>query len=340
MTATQEAIRMRREHPAKHYPTPNKGDPVVVEAAEETTIDAVNLTVPVAVPSTPVNDAVPSINPASPVSAIPVTVPAGSMFTTVVDNKIPTGQATEELQAQIRAQHEQEIQALKKDLADKDAMVQELQVLRAKQQQLELEKLLDFSSVDFEAMDPAVAQEFKNKVGIPLLQQVSKVIESRDAEFKRVIEQQVIAQHKQEEALRDSDAKRLFGAVNAAILSAHPDGQSIIKSKEFEDYTLRTPVEVGSNIMLADILRAEYNAGNAGYIINKISEFKRGRPSLGSIASVGSVGVANTPESAISDKGLSDEDRAAKLNKLAAQYARKDITRAELIEERKKLMEG
>lgn len=340
MTAVQDTIRARREHPAKYHPTPNKGDPAAIETAEGEVIDAANLTVPVAVPVAPTNGALSVANTVSDTPVAPVTIPAGSMFATVVDNKVPTGQAIEDLNAQIRLQHEQEIQALKKDLADRDAMVQELQVLRAKQQQLELEKLLDFSGVDFEAMDPAVAQEFKSKVGVPLLQQVSKVIESRDTEFKRVIEQQVIAQRKQEEALRDSDARRLFGAVNAAILSAHPDGQNIIKSKEFEDYTLRTPVETGSNIMLADILRAEYNAGNAGYIINKISEFKRGRPSLGSIASVGSIGVANTPESAISDKGISDEDRAAKLNKLAVQYARKDITRAELIEERKKLMRG
>lgn len=356
-TTVQDSIRARREHPAKFRPTPDKGAvaPVIKAGMVEntaasnaaTTLPATDgWTTPVAVPAAPVNEAVAVQQPTPVIQPQPVTqpapvVPAGNLFggNGTVETKIPTGPTREEIRAELEVQHAQELQALRKELSERDAQLQELQVLKQKQERLELEKMLSLEGVEFESMDPALAQEFKAKVGIPIVQQVLKVTEQRDAEFRKMLEQQALVQKQHEEAVREADSRRALGAINAAIAAVHPDASTLLPSAEFQNYILTTPVSPGSSLMLDSVIRREYNAGNASYVIDRISEFKRGRPNLGSIASVGSVGVATTPESVVPE-ALSNEDLAAKRRELAAAYVRKDVSRAELADARKKLLRG
>lgn len=206
----------------------------------------------------------------------------------------------------------------------------ELDELRKYRDDREMQQLL-MADQEFEAIDRDAAAELSAKVLRPALERLEKRYED-----KLRITQEELARIQKERQTRDAgmteaqkNAER--AKVNAAILGAHPDFESIIQSTQFAEFSTR-PAWKGSRVTLGQLMRDEYNNGNADFVIEALNDYKSGKPSLADIASVSTATTASAPASTSDEPQYTEEDVSSWNSKLATGQ----MTRAEYKELRAK----
>lgn len=247
-----------------------------------------------------------------------------------------TGSLTREQQL------EQELATYKQRLGDLEDRLQgeartlpedvqkELEELRKYRDDHEMQQLLTVDQ-EFEAIDRDAAAELSAKVLRPALERLEKRYED-----KLRITQEELARFQKERQTRDAgmteaqkNAER--AKTNAAILGAHPDFESIIQSTQFAEFSTR-PAWKGSRVTLGQLMRDEYNNGNADFVIEALNDYKSGKPSLADIASVSTATTASAPASNSDEQQYTEEDVSSWNRKLATGQ----MTRAEYKELRAK----
>lgn len=247
-----------------------------------------------------------------------------------------TGSLTREQQL------EQELATYKQRLGDLEDRLQgeartlpedvqkELEELRKYRDDHEMQQLLTVDQ-EFEAIDRDAAAELSAKVLRPALERLEKRYED-----KLRITQEELARDRKERQTRDAgmteaqkNAER--AKTNAAILGAHPDFESIIQSTQFAEFSTR-PAWKGSRVTLGQLMRDEYNNGNADFVIEALNDYKSGKPSLADIASVSTATTASAPASNSDEQQYTEEDVSSWNRKLATGQ----MTRAEYKELRAK----
>ncbi|MVW44848.1 hypothetical protein GP658_20570 [Enterobacteriaceae bacterium TzEc013] len=247
-----------------------------------------------------------------------------------------TGSLTREQQL------EQELAMYKQRLGDLEDRLQgeartlpedvqkELEELRKYRDDHEMQQLLAVDQ-EFEAIDRDAAAELSAKVLRPALERLEKRYED-----KLRITQEELARDRKERQTRDAgmteaqkNAER--AKTNAAILGAHPDFESIIQSTQFAEFSTR-PAWKGSRVTLGQLMRDEYNNGNADFVIEALNDYKSGKPSLADIASVSTTTTASAPASNSDEQQYTEEDVSSWNRKLATGQ----MTRAEYKELRAK----
>ncbi|EFO1500347.1 hypothetical protein DWS25_20240 [Escherichia coli] len=247
-----------------------------------------------------------------------------------------TGSLTREQQL------EQELAMYKQRLGDLEDRLQgeartlpedvqkELEELRKYRDDYEMQQLLAVDQ-EFEAIDRDAAAELSAKVLRPALERLEKRYED-----KLRITQEELARDRKERQTRDAgmteaqkNAER--AKTNAAILGAHPDFESIIQSTQFAEFSTR-PAWKGSRVTLGQLMRDEYNNGNADFVIEALNDYKSGKPSLADIASVSTTTTASAPASNSDEQQYTEEDVSSWNRKLATGQ----MTRAEYKELRAK----
>lgn len=247
-----------------------------------------------------------------------------------------TGSLTREQQL------EQELATYKQRLGDLEGRLQgeartlpedvqkELEELRKYRDDHEMQQLLTVDQ-EFEAIDRDAAAELSAKVLRPALERLEKRYED-----KLRITQEELARDRKERQTRDAgmtEAQKnaARAKTNAAILGAHPDFESIIQSTQFAEFSTR-PAWKGSRVTLGQLMRDEYNNGNADFVIEALNDYKSGKPSLADIASVSTATTASVPASNSDEQQYTEEDVSSWNRKLATGQ----MTRAEYKELRAK----
>lgn len=239
-------------------------------------------------------------------------------------------------------QLEQELATYKQRLGDLEDRLQgearslpedvqkELDELRKYRDDREMQQLL-MADQEFEAIDRDAAAELSAKVLRPALEHLEKRYDD-----KLRITQEELARYRKERQTRDAgmteaqkNAERV--KTNAAILGAHPDFESIIQSTQFAEFSTR-PAWKGSRVTLGQLMRDEYNNGNADFVIEALNDYKSGKPSLADIASVSTATTASAPASNSDEQQYTEEDVSSWNSKLTTGQ----MTRAEYKELRAK----
>jgi hypothetical protein len=228
-----------------------------------------------------------------------------------------TGDLTREQQL------EQELATYKQRLGDLEDRLQdearslpedvqkELDELRKYRDDREMQQLL-MADQEFEAIDRDAAVELSAKVLRPALERLEKRYED-----KLRITQDELARFQKERQTRDAGMTEAQKSaertrVNTAILGAHPDFESVIQSVQFAEFSAR-PAWKGSRVTLGQLMRDEYNNGNADFVIEALNDYKGGKPSLADIASVSTA----TTASDFDEQQYTEEDVSSWNNKLA-----------------------
>ncbi|EFA1526602.1 TPA: hypothetical protein ACHKED_003936 [Escherichia coli] len=182
----------------------------------------------------------------------------------------------------------------------------ELAELRKYREDLEMQQVLDVDQ-EFETLDREAAAELSAKVLRPALERLEKRYEDKlritHEELSRIQKERQERDASMTEAQKSSERSR----VNAAILGAHPDFEKVLQSEQFAQFSSR-PAWKGSRVTLGQLMRDEYNNGNADFVIEAMNDFKGGKPSLADIASVSSATTASIPASGVDEQQYTDED--------------------------------
>ncbi|EKY5009628.1 hypothetical protein QFW19_004226 [Escherichia coli] len=187
-----------------------------------------------------------------------------------------------------------------------DDVQKELDELRKYRDDREMQQLL-MADQEFEAIDREAAAELSAKVLRPALERLEKRYED-----KLRITQDELARFQKERQTRDAgmteaqkSAERI--RVNTEILGAHPDFDAIIQSAQFAAFSSR-PAWKGSRVTLGQLMRDEYNNGNADFVIAALNDYKGGKPSLDDIASVSTATAASVPASPSDEQQYTEDD--------------------------------
>ena len=228
--------------------------------------------------------------------------------------------ATELSNSRVKAL-EQELAAYKQQLNEKNAALQELQgrepelpedvkkeldELRKYRDDLEMQQLLAVDQ-DFETIDKEAAAELSAKVLRPALEKLEKRYESKlritQEELNRIQKDRQAREASMSEAQKNTERAR----VNAAILGAHPDFETILQTEQFAQFSAR-PAWKGSRVTLGQLMRDEYNNGNADFVIDALNDYKGGKSSLADFASVSVSSAASVPASGNTEPQYTEED--------------------------------
>ena len=185
----------------------------------------------------------------------------------------------------------------------------ELAALRKFRNEIELNKLVDLSDVEFDTLDPSMAQELSQKVFKPLMgrlqQDYNERLNTTQAELRAEQQKRLEAEAKMSE---DQLSKRRR-AVNDAIFKAHPDFEQVRNSAEFAKFSAQ-PSRPGAALSLGALMASEYHNANADFVIQAVNEFKQGRPSLEAIAGAPTTTTATTPASDTNEPQYTEGDVA------------------------------
>ncbi|HGB9753163.1 TPA: hypothetical protein ACIYX1_004840 [Escherichia coli] len=247
-----------------------------------------------------------------------------------------TGSLTREQQL------EQELATYKQRLGDLEDRLQgeartlpedvqkELEELRKYRDDHEMQQLLTVDQ-EFEAIDRDAAAELSAKVLRPALERLEK----RFGDKLRTTQEELASFQKERQTsdagMTEAQKNAERAKTNAAILGAHPDFESIIQSTQFAEFSTR-PAWKGSRVTLGQLMRDEYNNGNADFVIEALNDYKSGKPSLADIASVSTATTASAPASNSDEPQYTEEDVSSWNSKLATGQ----MTRAEYKELRAK----
>lgn len=186
---------------------------------------------------------------------------------------------------------------------------EELAALRKFRSDIELSNLVDLNGVEFETFDPAMAQEFSQKVFKPLVGRLQQDYNERlnvtQAELRAEQQKRIEAETKMSEEQLSKHRR----AVNDTIFKAHPDFEQIRNSAEFATFAAQ-PSRPGAALSLGALMANEYHSGNADFVIQAVNEFKQGRPSLETIAGAPTTVTATVPAGENNEPQYTEDDVA------------------------------
>ena len=296
--------------------------------------------VPAPAATTPVAPAAPVVTPA-PAATTPAPVTAKDVFawgfepgdepvpaaapaaTTVPD---PAVKSARELElesriAELETSNTNLTAAQQRELEQRNAELEELEQLRAFKRQQETAKLLAMDGIEFENLDPEMARELSQKYLAPVLQRQQEAFEAQTTKMAQRLDELAKSRQTDQERQTEQQRTEVLTRTNSAIFAAHPDFQAIQQSPEFQR-VLAQRVK-GSRTKLSDIAASEYHAGNAQFIVDLVTQFKAGRPSLEDIASATTSGTGTIPATETGEPEFSSED----VQKWNAQVATGELSR-------------
>lgn len=334
MEPTLATPRPRRGHPAiedakKFREGLKNNEPVQASAPEPASVQ----TTPVATASA---EPVPASTSTSPVSKEPDLTPVLDIgipdeYNDILAGIAPSSAAASEPVSSEPSVDYKQIQAdnerLRKELEESRKQLEEAQkisseLLRFKDDR-DLDELIKNAGIDYETIDPSDVK----KIMSPLFQAIRQQAHNTTAQLQKQLQEQqdrISARLKQ---LDDTETKRKYDSVRAALLKAHPDLEQLQQSEAYKRAML-TPVGGNSGILTGQLVAAEYKRGNADYIIKVLNDIKQSTASnLESVASVPpSAGVAKVPPA---PTGTSDYLTPEQLSELNHKVRTRQISREE-----------
>lgn len=308
-----EAARKAREARALEEQVGNQPDtqnspqgvaqtPTVVPAAATPTVATVVPPVQVVAPVTPAQNNIMFSDPAA--------TPQKSQREIELEQQLEAARQREEQLTSQMATTQQSMSEAQK------AADEELAALRKFRNDIELNNLVDLDGVEFDTFDPAMAQEFSQKVFKPLVGRLQQDYNERlnitQAELRAEQQKRIEAETKMSEEQLSKHRR----AINDTIFKAHPDFEQIRNSAEFATFAAQ-PSRPGAALSLGALMANEYYSGNADFVIQAVHEFKQGRPSLEAIAGAPTTVTATTPAGE-SDEPQYTEDDIAEWNRQRA----------------------
>lgn len=240
----------------------------------------------------------PPIEEAVKTPETPVQVPTEQLLTPTVEQP-QEGPSIRELElmrqiAELEASNQELSAAQQKRLDDEKQRLDELQQLRDFKREIELEQLTNVSKMDFETVDSATAQEISSKVLKPTIQKFSEKYEAQLASTLKQLEEERNQRQKLQQDLTQAEQQKRLAKTNERIFKKHPDFKNLLdQNNDFAKFR-QSKVE-GSSITYDELMRHEYNKGNSDFIISLVDQFKKNKPTLESVANVGTNTVATTP---------------------------------------------
>lgn len=201
-----------------------------------------------------------------------------------------------------------ELEETRKKLEEAQSRAQVPEELRALQEERLLENMLSQANLEFSSINTDDAK----KLLAPIVSTVRKQTADLEEAFKKRLEAQQLQLDSTVNTLNETQKQARVEATRKKILDAHPDLENFQKSEAYHKVML-SPVSGKSDLLVGQLVSAEFQRGNADYIIDLINSIKGAQPNLESIASVSANGIGTTVATSganDSDGLLSDEDLA------------------------------
>ena len=189
----------------------------------------------------------------------------------------------------VLSQYQANMQAMQQHIAQLTSELDEARKLPDEYQRMrddqELDKLLaqqEFSSLDTEDAKRLIS---------PLIQSIRKQNEQSE---KRVQQYAQAVNQRFDEMAKHEAASRIT-RTRDKVLKAHPDLEALQQTEAYRKLML-TPLGGNSGILTGQLVAAEFNNGNADYVINVLNQVKQAAaPDLMNMVSVGSGSSAVQP---------------------------------------------
>lgn len=221
---------------------------------------------------------------------------------------------------------QEEIKALKSQLEAAQKVPDEVQ---AAKDEAELEALLNQYSSELVSIDPGDAKKLLAPVLKSMREQNRKALQAAESRIQELND----TVQKKFGAVEEEKKTALLRHTQEAILKAHPDLEQMQKTEAYKQIML-TPVGGNSGILTGQLVAAEFQRGNADYIIQVLNQVRQAAGSaLANVASISpSSGVSGPvrPQTGGNDLSVSDIAEAVK------KVQRGEMTRDELREIMKK----
>lgn len=290
----QETAHLRAGEPA---PAPSTPAAPVVDPAP------VQYTPPVQPVPVPPQPAAP-VTPTQPVQYAPVqNVPVPPQYADILGAGTPTpsttpvtpeksaGPTPEEIEAKFRKENEEllrQLEQTRNELAEAKKIPDDLLQLK---EERELDELLATYSSEFQSIDPADAKK--------LLAPVLKTVRQQSSKATEALQNQLLSQqkelHNRFKQLEERERLDRLNKTRDKILKAHPDLAQLQQTPAYQQ-AMMTPVGGKSGILVGQLVAAEYQQGNADYIIDVLNAVKQqAQPDLAGVASVSPSAAATIP---------------------------------------------
>lgn len=243
----------------------------------------------------------------TPVTNIPI--PAG-----YVDFLSSTPEPIQQATAPINT-FEEDNKKLLAELAESRKELEELKnkaqipdELRAIQEERNIETLLQQAGLEFSSINTEDAK----KLLAPIMSTLRKQTSDLEEAFKKRLENQQATVDSVVNTLNEKQKQTQNEATRKKILEAHPDLETIQKSEAYHRAMLSS-VQGRSDLLVGQLVAAEFQRGNADYVIDVINSIKGSQPNLDSIASVSASGMSTmpAPSSTDSSDGILTDDQIA-----------------------------
>lgn len=262
-------------------------------------------------PLTPVQDSAPVSQPAPQVSAPEPTTPVQepAKFVDVLSMPIPDGygdlmaskpapreeRVSEDTRvAEAERRLKEENAALMKQLEDAKKELEASRVLSEDLQRMKMERELDAflqaHGSEFSSIDPADAK----RLLAPMMQSMREQASATDKRHEERLHALEESMRQQVRKLEEREQRSRLNKTRDAILKAHPDLEQLQKTPEYQKMMM-SPVGGSSGILVGQLVAAEYQQGNADYIISVLNQIKQGAQDLSKIASISPTGANTQP---------------------------------------------
>lgn len=203
----------------------------------------------------------------------------------------PAPTYTEEQFRQRNAALLAELERTRNELAEARKLPDELRQLQAER---ELDTLLQSTGNEFTSID----KEDAKKLLAPVINNMRKQYTQSNQQVESRMQTLEAELHKQVAQIKEHERLERLGRTRDAILKAHPDLEQLQKSPAYQQMMM-SPIGDNSGILIGQVVAAEYQQGNADYIISVLNKIKQNsaQNDINAIASVSPSSATPTPVS-------------------------------------------
>lgn len=170
----------------------------------------------------------------------------------------------------------------------------------------EIEQLLSSSETEFTTIDKEDAKKLLAPIVRTVREQANRAVKDSEARVQQ-LEQEL------QERFRKLDDEKFTARLNKtrdAILKAHPDLESLQKTPAYQQMMM-SPIGGNAGLLVGQLVAAEYQRGNADYVINVLNQVKQSVPDLANVASVSPAAATTAPAPAAEEGGRLTSDQIA-----------------------------
>ena len=162
------------------------------------------------------------------------------------------------------------------------------------QAERELDTLLQSTGNEFTSID----KEDAKKLLAPVINNMRKQYTQSNQQVESRMQTLEAELHKQVAQIKEHERLERLGRTRDAILKAHPDLEQLQKSPAYQQMMM-SPIGDNSGILIGQVVAAEYQQGNADYIISVLNKIKQNsaQNDINAIASVSPSSATPTPVS-------------------------------------------